>query len=106
MLTFRINLLYGYGESEEEFAIVFGYSPSAKKSYAAIQDFDHELPLKYDLQRHAPFEMDQTRDGRVTVYAYDGDCLSHFIRVRLATILRDDMIFTGLRVEEVWRRSN
>jgi hypothetical protein len=102
VMTFRINLLHGNGESEEEFAIVFGYPPSAKKPFAAIvQDFDHELPLNYDLQRHAPFEMDPSRDGWATRYAYDRDCLSHFIQVYLATILRDDMIFTELRVEEV-----
>jgi hypothetical protein len=101
VLTFRINLLYGNGESEEEFAIVFGYPPSAKKPFAAIvQDFDHKLPLNYDLQRHAPFEMDQTRDGWVTRYAYDGDRLFHYIEVRLATKLRDDMIFTELRVKK------
>jgi hypothetical protein len=101
VLTFRINLLYGNGESEEEFAIVFGYPPSAKKPFAAIvQDFDHKLPLNYDLQQHAPFEMDQTRDGWVTRYAYDGDRLFHYIEVRLATKLRDDMIFTELRVKK------
>jgi hypothetical protein len=101
VLTFRINMVNG-GESEEEFAIVFGYPPSVKKPFAAIvRDFDHELPLNYDLQRHAPFEMDESRDDWATEYTYDGDRWTHYIEVCLTTILRDDMIFTELRVKDV-----
>jgi hypothetical protein len=101
VLTFRIHLVNG-GELEEEFAIVFGYPPSKRRPFAAIvQDFDHELPLNYDLQRHAPFEMDQSRGSWVTEHTYDGDGFSHIINVFLTTILRDDMIFTELRVQDV-----
>jgi hypothetical protein len=69
--TFRIGRVYG-GESEEVFAVVFGYPPCEKKPFAVIiDDFDHEAPLNHDPQRYAPFKMNQDNDGWFTSYAYD-----------------------------------
>ncbi|RFU26807.1 hypothetical protein B7463_g9531, partial [Scytalidium lignicola] len=97
--SFRVNHVNGE-ESEEEFAVVFGYPPSVKKPFAVIvDDFDPEAPLNYDLQRFGPFEMDQVESGWHTSYRYDKDRLSTFISVTLATVLQKDMIFTELRME-------
>jgi hypothetical protein len=102
VLTFRINLLWNNRKSEEEFAIFrYLYPPNAKKPFAAIvRDLNHEVHLNYDLQRHAPFEMDQSNYCWVTGYNYSGDALCHFIEVDLATILWEDMTFTELRVKK------
>jgi hypothetical protein len=100
VVTFRINLLYGNGKSEEEFAVVFGYPPSIKGPFTVIvEDFDCKAPFNYDFQQHAPFKMVKIQDGWFTRYAYNGDCLLQFIRVSLSTVLVNGMIFTELRMD-------
>ena len=43
---------------ENYVGVVFGYPPGLRKPFAKVvgASFDHEQPLNYDLQKHAPFE--------------------------------------------------
>jgi hypothetical protein len=43
---------------ENYVGVVFGYPPGLRKPFAKVvgSSFDHEEPLNYDLQKHAPFD--------------------------------------------------
>jgi hypothetical protein len=85
---------------EGDVAIIFGYPPSLTKPFAKVVEyFDHEAPLKHDLQRFAPFEPDNDDDDDD-----DDDLLAYrnqmfAISLSLGTVLHRDMIFTQLDIE-------